>query len=42
MLRAGTVDITEGVDPPNPTGIEALTPILEPLLCGSSASPRSR
>ena len=32
MLRAGTVDITEGVDPTNPTGIEAITPILEPLL----------
>ena len=32
MLRAGRVDITEGVDPSNPTGIEAITPILEPVL----------
>jgi hypothetical protein len=32
MLRAGNVDITEGVDPSNPTGIEAFTPILEPVL----------
>ena len=32
MLRAGNVDITEGVDPSNPTGIEAITPILEPVL----------
>ena len=32
MLRAGTVDITDGVDPLNPTGIEVITPILEPLL----------
>jgi len=32
MLRAGNVDITEGVDPSNPTGIDAITPILEPVL----------
>ena len=32
MLRAGTVDITDGVDPTNPTGVEAITPFLEPLL----------
>jgi signal transduction histidine kinase len=31
MLRAGTVDISEGVDPTNPTGVEALAPILGPL-----------
>jgi signal transduction histidine kinase len=31
MLRSGTVDISEGVNPTNPTGVEALAPILGPL-----------
>ena len=31
MLRAGTVDVSEGVQPTNPTGVEALAPILGPL-----------
>src|SRR4029453_6794222 len=32
MLRAGTVDISDGADPTNPTGVQAITPFLEPLL----------
>jgi signal transduction histidine kinase len=31
MLRAGTVDISEGVQPLNPTGVEALAPVVEPI-----------
>ncbi len=32
-LRAGPIDVSNaGVDPQNPTGIEALTPVLDPLL----------
>jgi signal transduction histidine kinase len=31
VLRAGTVDLTDATDPLNPTGVEALTPVLQPL-----------
>jgi signal transduction histidine kinase len=31
ILREGTVDVTDARDPLNPTGVDALTPVLRPL-----------